>query len=532
MVKALFKKQLLEANTFFFQNKKTGSRKSKSRIILTIVGFSVLMLFLMLCFFGVASALGSVFLATELRWIFFAIMGLISILLGSFGSIFNTYAGLYLAKDNELLLSMPIPPAKILFARLVSVYTMSLLYTALSWIPAVFFYGISGYATAAGILFSILLTFIISAFVSVITCALGWVIALIAGKLKNKSIITTIVSLVVLALYYMVCFRFSDYLDIIMTNEEKTGHFFQTWMYPIYQLGRGACGNALAFLIFTLITAVLLFLTIMIMSKSFIRLITTKTGSNTLAKEKESKAATVGRALLRRERQRFTSSSTYMLNCGLGIVILPAICILLLVKTDSISQILIPIEAMGFTSMLPLFAAGIQCMVSSMNCISAPSISMEGKSIWITQTLPVSGWQVLKAKEELHLILNSIPMVFCTIIMGIVLKLSLVETIAVLLLSAAFIWLTAVGGIAVNLKKPNLAWTAENIAVKQSMSVVFVLFGGWIVAILVTGGYYLLRNLISPLPYMLIMTVLLAGISFLLRTWLKTKGSQIYSTLS
>ena len=36
-----------------------------------------------------------------------ALMGLLAVFLGAFGSVFNTYSGLYLAKDNDLLLSMP-----------------------------------------------------------------------------------------------------------------------------------------------------------------------------------------------------------------------------------------------------------------------------------------------------------------------------------------------------------------------------------------------------------------------------------------
>ena len=34
---------------------------------------------------------------------------MLAIVLGAFGSVFNTYSSLYLAKDNDLLLSMPIP---------------------------------------------------------------------------------------------------------------------------------------------------------------------------------------------------------------------------------------------------------------------------------------------------------------------------------------------------------------------------------------------------------------------------------------
>lgn len=59
-------------------------------------------------------------------WLYFALMGLLAILLGSFGSVFNTYSGLYLAKDNDLLLSMPIPVNAIMGARLLSVYLLGL----------------------------------------------------------------------------------------------------------------------------------------------------------------------------------------------------------------------------------------------------------------------------------------------------------------------------------------------------------------------------------------------------------------------
>ena len=41
--------------------------------------------------------------------IYVAVMSLIALMLGVFGSVFNTSAALYLPKDNDLLLSMPIP---------------------------------------------------------------------------------------------------------------------------------------------------------------------------------------------------------------------------------------------------------------------------------------------------------------------------------------------------------------------------------------------------------------------------------------
>ena len=41
----------------------------------------------------------------------------VAIMLGAFGSVFNTYAGPYLPKDNDLLLSMPIPVSSLVAAR-------------------------------------------------------------------------------------------------------------------------------------------------------------------------------------------------------------------------------------------------------------------------------------------------------------------------------------------------------------------------------------------------------------------------------
>ena len=78
--------------------------------------------------------------AAGLDWLYFALMGGIAMLLGAFGSIFNTYAGLYLAKDNDLLLSLPIPVRSIILSRLLSVYLMGLLYSGVVTIPAAIVY--------------------------------------------------------------------------------------------------------------------------------------------------------------------------------------------------------------------------------------------------------------------------------------------------------------------------------------------------------------------------------------------------------
>ena len=47
----------------------------------------------------------------------------------------NSYSSLYLARDNDLLLSLPLSVREVVAARLTGAYLMGLLYTAAAFVP-------------------------------------------------------------------------------------------------------------------------------------------------------------------------------------------------------------------------------------------------------------------------------------------------------------------------------------------------------------------------------------------------------------
>ena len=57
-------------------------------------------------------------------------------------------------------------------------------------------------------------------------------------------------------------------------------------------------------------------------------------------KEKDSRVRSINEALLFKEIKRFVSSAVYMLNCGLGTILLPILGIFILVKADMIQSII------------------------------------------------------------------------------------------------------------------------------------------------------------------------------------------------
>ena len=63
------------------------------------------------------SKLAPAYHTAGLDWLYFATAGLMALGLSVFGSVFATQSPIYDAKDNGLLLSMPIPPRTILLSR-------------------------------------------------------------------------------------------------------------------------------------------------------------------------------------------------------------------------------------------------------------------------------------------------------------------------------------------------------------------------------------------------------------------------------
>lgn len=531
MTKALFKKQMMEAFSWIFFNRKNGKRRSSTGVIAFALLYLIIFGALGYVFYMMASSLCGPLCEVGLGWMYFAIIGLVAIVLGVFGSVFNTFASLYQAKDNDFLISMPIPVYKILLMRLSGVYMMGLMYELIVMIPAVIAWFLYGSPSPLGIVFSVLIPFVLAFFILVLSCILGWVVALISGKVKNKSFITVLLSLAFIAGYYYLYVKAYNMMTNILANAAGIAEGIKSFFYPFYHMGLAAEGSFLSMLIFTGLIAALCGVVFLVLSRSFIKLATTNKGAaKAKYRERASKAVSADSALLRKEFRRFTSSSNYMLNCGLGVIFMLAAAVALLIKGRVLMQFL-PMLYPGAEDFIPLLAAAAICITSSMNDITAPSVSLEGKNIWMAQSLPVSPWQVLKAKVKLHLILTLPPAAVLTVCVLAVLKPAAGFLVMIPLTAAAFIVTMALFGLTMNLKAPNLNWTNEIVPIKQSLSVFVSLFGGWGIVIGLGGLYFACSSFMHPLVYLIVVCVLLVLAAVLLYLWLKKKGTKVFASL-
>ena len=101
MTKILIKKQLMEVFSWIYQDKKTGKNRDKKGLLLYVFFYVFLFGFLAVIFYNMAASLCGPLVEDGFGWLYIALMGIVGMSLGVFGSVFNTFASLYQAKDNE-----------------------------------------------------------------------------------------------------------------------------------------------------------------------------------------------------------------------------------------------------------------------------------------------------------------------------------------------------------------------------------------------------------------------------------------------
>lgn len=532
MLKVLLKKQIAEVFRSYFYDAKKNRMRSKGAIAAWIVFFVVIMVGVLGGMFTVLSlSLCGALLQAGMGWLYFLLMGMIAIVLGAFGSVFSTYSGLYLAKDNDLLLSMPIPVKTVIASRLINVYLMGAMYAATVLLPTIIVYWIVGGLSAAKVVCGLLFMLLVTVIVLLLSCILGWVVAKISLKLKNKSFITVLISLVFIGAYYFFYFKATDFVRDIVQNAETYGNRIKGAAYGLYLFGRMGEGSWAAAGICTAVTAVVSLLVWRVLSRSFLKIATSSGAADKRRYvEKKTKERSVFGAMLAKEFGRFTASANYMLNCGLGILLLPASGVLLLIKGREVCEAVESVFS-GRPGCAAVLLCTMICLMACMNDMAAPSVSLEGKSIWIPQSLPVESKTVLWAKTAMQLILTGIPVLFAAVCAAIVLpestglKIMLVITA---LVTAAFM---AMFDISIGLAMPILNWTNETAPIKQSGAVTLALLGGWGIIVIPGILYLLIGWRLGAVTYLIIWAAVMAVISLVLLRRLDTKGAAAFRML-
>ena len=528
MIRALFKKQLRELSMAFVRSSKTGRQRSRASAVGYAVLYAVLVVVLMLCFAGMALPLASVLLPAGLNWLYFASMELTALLVSVLASALTSYSGLFQSRDNELLLSLPIPPAVIFGVRVGTVGLTCLLYLLMVWLPTVLCYGLLAAHPLAGVLCSIPMALVLTGMATILAVLLGWAVALANDHTRHKSLVTVVCSLAFFALYYAGFLRVEGVLDGLIEDASGLGADLARRVWPLRLLGGAAAGEfpALAGLVLGTVLCFAAFCKLL--EKPYLRRMTARKGTvRTAYHARKARPVSLRQALLRRELLHLGSSASYMLNGSMGTLMLLVLGGAAVWKADVLARF-----ARALPGSFPVLVCCAVCAAAAVNLLTTPSVSLEGRTLWLLQSLPVTPWQALCAKLELHLLLTGIPAALCLLCMEAAVQMPLGSFCMALLEVELFVLLSAEVGLALGLMLPNLHWTSEAAVIKMSGATLLSMAANSVTILLLTLLQVKMLE-VFPLPAaMAAALVLLAGADGLLGHWLKTGGARRLAELS
>ena len=518
MIKTLLSVRLRSALSGLSATKKKdgSSRVGKGRIIALSLAYLYVIVVLGGMFTLQALSMAPVLIAAGLDWFYFAAFTTIAFAMVFLLSIFETKSELFECKDNELLLSMPIKPSDIVISRIFTVLIYNYLETLLVMLPAIICYAISG-GSIVGIIGSAVVTLLLPLLATSLSAGVGYAVALIAKKIKRNSFLTVGISVVFLLLYF---WGYSALMGSVGEDESFDFVALGNSLSGMRFIGEASMLHPLFTSLFALISIGAAALTFFLISKSYFSIVTASSVSKKAKyKFKNYKGTSAYFALTKKEFSMFVSSPTYMLNSAIGIVFTVLLSGALLLNKGQISLLLAELskELVGvdLSGAAAAVLCGVLLMMQSFNLISSSSLSLEGKSLWLLRSLPVSAEKYLLAKATPAFIIPLVPNLVASVFIAIAVEADPISVLFLVLVPLAANLFTALLGIFINALFPKFRYENEAQVVKQSLATFIsmlaaTLYGLINIAIAVIFSLLLGSSLLA-MVMMLVLSLALSG---------------------
>ena len=533
MVKALFRKQMLEIFDVMFRHGRNQKQRTYVGTAVSVAALVFVLYILGRLLYNIADLTCELFVPTEYGWCYFAVVGILATVLGVLSSVFTVHSTVYQAKDNELLLSMPIPSGLILGMRLFSSYVICFVFEAVTILPFYLVYWKTCHPGALPILLDLITLFVFPVLALVISCALGWILALLNSRLPKRirNIINFAVSFVFVVFFLNVCLKASNYMNMLQNGAAQKNMGMQVITYPFVCMGKAALGSTGPFLILVLILLVLAAVVYLLLGKSFRSLSSTKNQGRTRAyREKTLKASSVNSALLKKEFRRYLSNSSYFMNSSIGSILLLLSFVLMIWNYDQLHNRIGQLQM--FSPTIPAVTAILViCIMIGINTISASSISVEGKNLWLMRSLPVSEGAFINSKILLHLIITVVPQLMCSAVMAVLVAGTPKQSVLVLLVPFLFALFTSELGMMLNIMFPKLDWVSESNAVRRNTSTRLAVLISWALVLVTVLVFRKLPENTDIILYLYLVSGLLLMLIIGLHIWIHRKGESMIAVL-
>lgn len=466
-----------DMNMFKYRTKRNSTKATK--ILFPIALFAIVCVAVGTYAYMIAEKLAPFNLTYIMLSMFIIVVTVITFMEG----IYKSQGILFDAKDNDLLFSLPIKKSQILFIRIFKLLLFQFIYNLMFLLPAFVIYIYFEHPKISFYFISLLMSILIPIIPTVISSVLGYIIKLTSSKFKSKKIVQTLLSTIVFLGIFYFSMNMENFIEDIASKATSINNLLTSIYYPLGLYINLITNFKILDLIKLIIIHILPFiLFIFIGSKFYFKIISSSKVNTITRKVNHKKELIVKRkpivSLVKKELKRYFSSPVYMFNTSFGLLLSVIVSIFLVLKGQSIFDSFLASYGISSDISLPILFYFFILFVGSMTSISSSSISLEGRTINITKSLPIKEEKILNSKILTCFVIELPFILFSDILFFIKFKPGIFYIALILLLSLLIIFLSSCIGLIANLKYPKMNATNDTEVVKQSMSSMISVFVG------------------------------------------------------
>ena len=514
---------------------KIKSKKKNSIILpLFIAGY------LMFMIWGMANGAFEKFAPLHLQYLVLSLFAFGISFMTIIEGVYKTGSLIFNCKDDQLLLSLPIKRRTVLFIRIFKFYVFELLFNSMFLLPIMVAYiRWAEVISWTYYLTSIIMLLFLPIIPIVISCILGVISSSITSRFKYKNAVQIIISFILVLGIIFVSYNMDGLFNYIMLHATSISDFITKIYYPVgVYTSLIEKFDILKLLIFILVHISIFIVSIFILSKFYFKINSRLKKVTTTKKTKIStltiKSNSIYKSLIKKELNTFFSTPVFVINAGFGMILFVIATIIIAIKFDSLLPMLESANMSKDFIMknLSIFIFLFISATSYMTSITSSVISLEGKNINILKTLPVKTKTILMSKVYSSVLITTPLLILGNIVLFIKFKLSIIESLLLIVLCFLVPLVSHFIGILVNLKYPKLDFENETEVVKQS--------AGSFISVLIGFGFLMttfivltnLLGIVNPLLLLIISTLLYIIIDIVLYMILCNKGVKEFNSLS
>lgn len=461
---------------------KRGRRRLIGMTVLAVILTPLFMLYIV----GAAVGMAALGLAAYIP----AVMALLSALLIVFTTFMKSSTLLFGGNDHDILDALPVSGRSILASRILTIYIHQLPFSMLMMLPALIVYAVFAQPSAIFYILMLPLSLILPLVPIVLASIVGVLLTWLGSHFRHKSFATAILSLLLFAALILGPVFLSYQAETIVEGGDLTAlsetlaaslEGFLGIYPPAVWFSEALDGNVVSLACFLLANAAVFALFVVVLDRygaPLRRAVTSKGYATRQVRASDFKSSSAFMALYKKELKRLFSSSLYLLNTATGGLL--AILFSVLVFFIPVDSLFASFGAITGTSSAPITVIAALFLSFSFSLMSTTSatVSLEGRNVWLLQSLPLSTRTILNAKGAVDLTIKLPCVVVAASLITIGLKLDITAFLTFLVVPSVYSLFSSQVGLMMDVRKPNYAWTNEAQVVKQGMSVLFTMLIG------------------------------------------------------